>query len=410
MAVFEHVYANAFYTTASHMTVFTSLYPHQHQVSGTKIHFPGGRGLEGPATPLDPKYKTLAEVLRSSGYRTVWAGPQRLKHLDFSLGFNRGFATTEPSLFERTIRFADHLKESFHDRRLEELVKGKKPYFLFLHSYVTHLPYFVDHAKLSLLNKNKVVDEFLSEMGKDPGSMIRPIGYDAWPAEVAKLCSDRRRLPQCFKKYISENSFVHGLGQFQMRNAKDLSNDQIAEFREGYNNSVRELDEDIGKLWATLERTNALKNTIVIFFSDHGEELFEHARAGHSTFFEHSSRALMAIYHPRIQKEQRISELVSLIDIMPTALHALNIDGPKSQMKGQSLTEPRKRNFAYGYSIGVDFITDGNWKLIRDYDGFESLYYLPTDPAELKSLIDLSMPPVNSAYKRLVNERRTVSF
>ncbi len=405
-AVFHKTYTNAFYTTPSHMTVFTSLYPHQHHVTGTDVHLARNLKSEGPEVKLDPKVKTLAETLSANGYHSRWAGPLHVKHLDFELGFGRGFQEKEASLFEPAFKMTGTGQPKFHAQRLKELLAGGEPHFLFLHSYVTHLPYYLDppgKAASSVLDRAKLEDDYLKLLKENPERM--PGTFKKWPAEMRKVCSERKLLPVCFKKYISEERLLQSMGQYQMRQSSGLEADEISLFHEAYDQSVANLDHQIGDLWRALDESGALKNSVVIIFSDHGEELFEHGRTSHSSFFEHTARVALMIYHPKLPKPQSNSQLVSLIDIMPTALKVLGIEGPAAQMKGQSLSERRQSDYVYGYSLGNDFVSDGNWKLLTDFSGRQKLFYLPLDRSEAKNLVGSPLPPPKAAYGRLSSVR-----
>jgi arylsulfatase A-like enzyme len=405
---FPTTYTNAFYTTPSHMTVFTSLYPHQHRVMGDDIHLPRGLHTDGSETVLDSKYKTLAEVLKAEGYNTHWAGPLKVKHLDFRLGFGRGFDSKEASLFEGTVSLTSDRKPHFHAKRLKELVQTQSPYFLFLHSYVSHLPYSIEGAdtKTVTLDKNKLEKEFLEQIAKDPEKVVgKKDGKKKWPAEMMKICSRRATLPLCFKKYLSEERLTQAMGQFQMREALGISGAEIPLFVDGYARTVHALDEQVGDLWKTLEDSGALKNSVVIFMSDHGEELFEHLRSSHSSFFEHTARVVFMIYDPRRPEAQSNSRLVSLVDLMPTALQILGIEGPRKQMQGRSVFTPGKTRYVYGYALGNDYVTDGNWKLLTEYTGRQKLHYLPVDPSEQSNLNNSRFPPVKWAERRLERAR-----
>ena len=132
---FPLAYANAYYTTPSHMTVFTSLYPATHQVESsfqrrTNWTEEGQPKLSGLANHiLAPNYVTLAEVLHGQGYGTHWNGPLNMRYLDHSYGFGRGFSDFAPSPFPRGIGLGQYHERDFNVGSLAPLKnpRNKEP-------------------------------------------------------------------------------------------------------------------------------------------------------------------------------------------------------------------------------------------------------------------------------------------
>lgn len=98
------------------------------------------------------------------------------------------------------------------------------------------------------------------------------------------------------------------------------------------------IDDQVGRMMETLEKTGQLENTIVIFMSDHGELLGDHGiylKGPH--FYEESVHVPLIISYPeKIKENKRESALVELIDLAPTLLEAAGIDKYPG-MQGKSL-------------------------------------------------------------------------
>jgi arylsulfatase A-like enzyme len=122
----ERLIAESATTDPSHMTMFTSLPALVHGVTCCRER------LAVPAV-------TLAEILRSQGYRTAAFtenGP--LAHeRGFSIGFDRYIENKTPG----RIRPTGHVARTFSQARswLEKHSEG--PFFLFLHTFQVHAPY-----------------------------------------------------------------------------------------------------------------------------------------------------------------------------------------------------------------------------------------------------------------------------
>lgn len=106
-------------------------------------------------------------------------------------------------------------------------------------------------------------------------------------------------------------------------------------YQDAYNNAVRYQDAILGKLFDYLQRTNKLKNTVILLTSDHGESLMEHHNIGHveSNYYETIAIPLFAYIPPKLlTKAQRVAlsknqkNMTSNIDLVPTLIDLWKID------------------------------------------------------------------------------------
>jgi arylsulfatase A-like enzyme len=98
------------------------------------------------------------------------------------------------------------------------------------------------------------------------------------------------------------------------------------------------IDDQVGRILNSLERTGQRENTLVIFMSDHGEMLGDHGFYLKGPFFyEPAVRVPLVVSWPGQVEAGRTSEaLVELTDIAPTILDAFDISHPPG-MQGRSL-------------------------------------------------------------------------
>jgi len=96
-----------------------------------------------------------------------------------------------------------------------------------------------------------------------------------------------------------------------------FSDEEIIRARRGHYGSISYLDAKIASIIETLKQAGAYENTVIIFTSDHGDYLGERGLWFKKHFHEPSIRIPLVISAPWI-KPQRVSELVSLVDILPT--------------------------------------------------------------------------------------------
>jgi len=384
--VFPNAFSNAFYTTPSHVTLFTSLYPQTHQVVNRRLKVPRVRNsnLEVKSNPLPDKYLTLAQLLRRQGYQTLASAPQNFNHLEEALGLFRGFDIHHAPVFPRAV-VREAGQSGFDLAKWRAFSANlKPPFFMFVHSYITHLPYVAEELQPAAafpLAQKRILDAYHD-------SNLWNKKRNSEGAEFVPACGDLSDIKAC-SQHIGPDALSHSIGLFQLRTISRAIRDD----RDGaqknetlpmaYNANVRDLDDQIGKFW---QEAAQLKNTIFIFVSDHGEELFEHGEGSHSSLYDHTIRIPLFMVGPGIPRGTNES-MVSLVDLMPTILD-LTGSAPATQAQGQSLMsgEPRPE-IVFGFTLGMEFARTRQWKYLLNERGQHELYYLPLDPLEQKNLI-----------------------
>ncbi|NOY75352.1 MAG: sulfatase-like hydrolase/transferase [Kiritimatiellaeota bacterium] len=178
----------------------------------------------------------------------------------------------------------------------------------------------------------------------------------------------------------------------------DVPDENMRKAKVAYYGLVELLDGWIGMILNTLEETGLGGDTIVVYFSDHGEMLGEHGRWHKGCFFEESVRVPLIIRMPGQENTGgRISEVVSLLDLLPTVCEWGDAD-MFSQVSGKSLiplmngiTDSRENIVkAEYYDRGCNRMArKGKWKLCF-YGNYEDceLYDLESDPYEKHNRAD----------------------
>ncbi|MEM6829529.1 MAG: sulfatase-like hydrolase/transferase [Bacteroidota bacterium] len=113
------------------------------------------------------------------------------------------------------------------------------------------------------------------------------------------------------------------------------------------------IDRMVGELMEKLKEENLLKNTVIIFSSDHGLYKGQHGLGGKALCYEQTTHVPLIIYDPRAKNTGvRSDELVQSIDIAPTILDMAGFQLPDSY-QGKSLVRllnqevPRVREYLY---------------------------------------------------------------
>jgi len=167
-------------------------------------------------------------------------------------------------------------------------------------------------------------------------------------------------------------------------NYAELSKDYLAENVDGilnrYRNAGYWVDQQVGRIIASLEASGMLDDTLIIVTGDHGEEFMEKGNWGHnSTFVEEQTHVPLVLHIPGKAPKQ-VSELTSHMDIATTLLDLLGAPHSyKDYSLGLSLLDLRPResiNVSDWHSIAV---VTADMKLRIPYisTGFD--FWQPTD-------------------------------
>jgi arylsulfatase A-like enzyme/glycosyltransferase involved in cell wall biosynthesis len=105
-----------------------------------------------------------------------------------------------------------------------------------------------------------------------------------------------------------------------------------------YDGCVAQFDHELGLLLTHLERCGLANDTVVVVYSDHGMEFFEHGAwgQGNSALGDFSSRIPLIVSDPRHPAAREVSTTVRSIDLAPTLLEIAGVT-PPATMNGSSL-------------------------------------------------------------------------
>lgn len=181
-----------------------------------------------------------------------------------------------------------------------------------------------------------------------------------------------------------------------------------------YDGEIAYMDSYVGAVLEKLKEKNILGKTLIIIAGDHGEGLGDKVETGHGIFlYDMVMRVPLIFYAENLLPGGKvISSRVRLIDIMPSVLDLLKIEG-SYPYQGISLIPviegkengdldtyietyyPREN---YGWSELTGLIS-GNWKYIHAPKG--ELYDLKSDPSERKNLFQSNKKTASDMKNRL---------
>ena len=172
-----------------------------------------------------------------------------------------------------------------------------------------------------------------------------------------------------------------------------------------YYGAVTATDDLVGGVMDALEQAGVADNTVVVLSSDHGENLGSHHWFNKDLLLEESYRVPMIFRYPAgFEARVNRGQIASMIDVMPTLLDLVGVEGPET-IDGQSLlpvlrgeTETLPRNHAIieteFYHIGIRTPTHLYGTEIRDTEFIDEWPYFSNEPgAERICLFDLEADP-----------------
>ena len=163
----------------------------------------------------------------------------------------------------------------------------------------------------------------------------------------------------------------------------------------GYYAAVSALDEDLARVRAALRETGLAEDTVVIYFSDHGDTFFYRPEGEHKfVCHDDAIRIPFIVEGPGIAPATRSDRPVGLQDLAPTMLDLAGAAIP-DHMQGRSLKplltggdvgdwrdDYYVQNITHVSRIEQRAIRTAAWKLIASANGAHELYNLSVDPEE----------------------------
>lgn len=337
--IFKNAYVTQPVCTPSRASIITGLYPH---AAGPVLN-----GIE-----LSTEVNSIAEMV-SNEYTCGYFGKWHLGHGDTA---QHGFDTwisTEDGYEGKFVRGGPISSRSDYHQHLvdngfvPDKTDGKVD--TFSHNYVVSFP--EEYQMAPYLGDRAA--EFIDTHKEDPFIMyvscIEPHSPYIGPMQDTY---DPEELPvgPTFLKKPENVSLLNRLKAeyyLQYLDHGDPSKDQYMStwaavgedvtteagwrrLRAHYYGTVSLVDKMVGKITSALERADLTNDTIIVFTSDHGDLLGDHAMLEKRSFYEESARVPLLISVPSLSKSPtEIDGSFSQIDLVPTILDLLNQDIPE---------------------------------------------------------------------------------
>ena len=318
--LFSNCYVPCARTAPSLISMLTGTWPHTH---GIRDNF-----VSDDDTRLQAD--TLPQLLKGRGYRTAalsdWCGGDMGK---FSFGFD----------------YTDLPEDQWNLKYL--IRQGPKDLRLFV-SLFTHnrlgrllLPelYYLGGVPLTR-QMGKRARRLVSRLAESAEPFLLNVFYSTTHPPFASEWPWYTRFAD--PAYTGESKFAMArladpfdILRRQGAPREEFDLDQIIDL---YDGCVMEFDDEVGKMLGHLESCGLAGNTLVVVYSDHGMEFFEHDTwgQGNSAVGEASPRIPLVIRDPRQSPRGKVDQVVRSIDLAPTLLDLVGAPSVGS-MDGVSL-------------------------------------------------------------------------
>ncbi|TPN84405.1 sulfatase-like hydrolase/transferase [Aquimarina algicola] len=344
--IFNRMYCSAAVCTASRASMMTGMYP-------MTLGIPNNSNKKGDGKYLKSNVTTIADVLSDAGYITGYSGKWHLSESRTDRGLDKDKNWWSPYPIDNpndTYGFQDKrfMFNGGHDKWIGVDANGN--------------PYKANHKAIKPLGRNDKYGQPLYTDGKSdnvkfttdwltdktvefidahkeksffyvvsipdphtPNEVRAP--YDTLFDEV------EIHLPKTYTQAQAQRE--EKLPKWQKPDGKSDDKKRLKRDVRQYLGMVKLIDDNIGRIIKKLKDEGIFENTIIMFSSDHGDLLGEHARSNKGTIHEASAKIPCIITqgetgkNPLIPRNKVVNLAANNTDWMPTFLSLLNVDCPK---------------------------------------------------------------------------------
>jgi len=327
--VFSNAFATGPGTAISFPTILTSTHP---------FDYGGYHGLGDERTPV-------ARVLSDQGISTV--GIHSNPYLAEVYGYDAGF-----NVFE-SLKTKTGDDSGSRSDLIKEMIKKRLDSESLIYRSLQKVNRLFSGYSVPYARADEITDTAIEALdGRGNGSFFLWTHYMDVHSPLAP--------PEKFFKRFGDDPPDDWRTIAEFRGHVDVETDIDAVIT-AYDAAIRNVDEQIARLYNALEERDQHSETLIMVAADHGELLGEHGFVGHTEqLYTELLRVPLILYDPTTGASGSRRELVSTLDIAPTILRALDVDEPEL-WRGRPLHRFREPN-ANGYEcVFAEICHDAPW-------------------------------------------------
>ena len=321
-ARFTHCFVQAPVCVPSRISYFTGRYPHSHK---NRVNY----------TPRDPREILMQRRFQEAGWQTASVGklhlyPPTAAHAR-STGFGRvllddGVPKTDPySDYVQWRNAHDSRKGVHYNAAARDIAPGGNPYRAAIDYEYTPTAWVGEQTRALLRELAPESRPFFLN-----ASFFKPHSPHTVPAPFDSMYSGVD-IPLPTRMSLEQIQALPEPVQRQILRGRpewDMDRGRLQWIYRSYYGGVSMVDREIGAILAELDRSGQAANTIVVFCTDHGDQLLEHGLQGKNVFFEHSVRLPLLFRFPDRIRPGSYGQLVETVDVMPTLLELCGLPIP----------------------------------------------------------------------------------
>ncbi|MCG5215588.1 choline-sulfatase [Streptosporangium sp. KLBMP 9127] len=350
---------------------------------------------------------TFAHSLRRGGYRTILSGKMHFVGPDQLHGFEERLTT---DIFPPDLTWTRPWEEQGDPPRLTgEQQNGGREYIDILRASGT-LPWtyqmhYDEEVRFAALQRLRELALDSGDRAAEPWLMVASFTQPHDPYVAPPEYWDRYEgRPIALPEPVPDDVPAHPLdgwtNSFHGVRPGQISDDLTYLVRRGYYAMTSYIDDVVGSFTAELERFGLLDDTVIVFTSDHGDQLGEHGMYFKRTMRDWSVRVPLIMAGPGVPAGHRVETPVSLTDLHPTFADLADARPPETVtghfagrsllglLRGEAGDHPDViiENLAEGTIRPVRAVVSGRYKLVYVHGLPDQLYDLVKDPRELDNL------------------------
>lgn len=351
---FKHHYGQATPCGPSRVCLYTGMYLHNHRslLNGTpldarhtNVALEAGKAGYQPVlfgytdVGLDPRHHDLVDdyegvlpgmeaICHLNSKREPWLAYLEQKGYEFVKNGMPHFAQQENypdaenkgQTFAPTIFKAEDSPAAFLVGEAIDYIEAQheKPWFAHVSFLSPHPPFVAPEPYHAMF---------------DADDMPLPIRCETWQEEA-------KQHPWLEYYLTQESAAAAFTTQPEICDRLELPDNELRQMRATYYGMMAEVDAQIGRLVGHLKELGVYDDTLIVFTSDHGENMGDHYAHSKYTYFEETFHVPLIVRDPSkaadVTRGNIVEAFTEAVDLMPTMLDAIGADIPH-QCDGSSL-------------------------------------------------------------------------